>query len=289
MCLQETKAHLDQLPAALKDIEGYHSFFSTPERKGYSGVGLYTKTKPESVSFGLAVEEYDKEGRVLVADYGRFVLINIYFPNGQSSGERLQYKMEFYDHFLEFVEKIKASGKGIVLCGDLNTAHTEIDLARPEPNKGTSGFLPIEREWMDKFISHGYKDTFRMFNQEPENYTYWDQMTRARDRNVGWRIDYFFVDDAFSAQVTNAYILADVMGSDQHPTKIVLKYPPSGPKINLPPPASTCFRAPTLTGAMSASPARSAATRVASSGTDRKSKKVKFTLLSSYRPLAGWK
>ncbi|MCH2516708.1 MAG: exodeoxyribonuclease III, partial [Dehalococcoidia bacterium] len=171
MCLQETKAHLDQLPAALKEIEGYHSFFSTPEKKGYSGVGLYTKTEPEQVSFGLGVEEFDKEGRVLVADYGRFVLINIYFPNGQSSSERLQYKMEFYDHFLEFVEKIKASGKSIVLCGDLNTAHTEIDLARPEPNKGTSGFLPIEREWMDKFISHGYKDTFRMFNQEPENYT----------------------------------------------------------------------------------------------------------------------
>ena len=220
MCLQETKAHLDQLPAALKEIEGYHSFFSTPERKGYSGVGLYTKTEPEQVSFGLGVEEFDKEGRVLVADYGRFVLINIYFPNGQSSSERLQYKMEFYDHFLEFVEKIKASGKGIVLCGDLNTAHTEIDLARPEPNKGTSGFLPIEREWMDKFISHGYKDTFRMFNQEPENYTYWDQMTRARDRNVGWRIDYFFVDDAFSSQVTNAYILADVMGSDHCPVGI---------------------------------------------------------------------
>ena len=115
MCLQETKAHLDQLPAGLKEIEGYHSFFSTPERKGYSGVGLYTKTEPEQVSFGLGVEEFDKEGRVLVADYGRFVLINIYFPNGQSSSERLQYKMEFYDHFLEFVEKIKASGKGIVL------------------------------------------------------------------------------------------------------------------------------------------------------------------------------
>ena len=168
----------------------------------------------------MGVEEFDKEGRVLVADYVRFVLINIYFPNGQSSSERLQYKMEFYDHFLEFVEKIKASGKGIVLCGDLNTAHTEIDLARPEPNKGTSGFLPIEREWMDKFISHGYKDTFRMFNQEPENYTYWDQMTRARDRNVGWRIDYFFVDDAFSSQVTNAYILARVMGSDHCPVGI---------------------------------------------------------------------
>ena len=220
LCLQETKAHENQLPDSLKAIEGYRSYFSTPERKGYSGVGLYTKTEPVQVTYGFGVEKFDREGRVIVADYGQFVLLNIYFPNGQSSAERLQYKMEFYDHFLEFVEKIKASGKGIVLCGDLNTAHTEIDLARPEPNKGTSGFLPIEREWMDKFISHGYKDTFRMFNQEPENYTYWDQMTRARDRNVGWRIDYFFVDDAFSSQVTNAYILADVMGSDHCPVGI---------------------------------------------------------------------
>ena len=204
MCLQDTKAHPDRLPAALKEIDGYHSFFSTPERQGYSGVGIYTKIEPENVSYGLGVEEYDKEGRVLVADYGRFVLISIYFPNGYSSSERLQYKMEFFDHFLEFVEKIKTSGTGIVICGDFNTAHTEKDMARPKPNEGSSGFLPIEREWMDRFISHGYRDTFRMFNQEPGNYIHWDQITRARarardrDRNVGVRPDYIFVDDAFS-------------------------------------------------------------------------------------------
>ena len=223
MCLQETKAHLDQLPAALKEIEGYHSFFSTPERKGYSGVGLYTKTEPEQVSFGLGVEEYDKEGRVLVADYGRFVLINIYFPNGQSSEERLDYKMEFYDHFLKFVEKIKASGKCIVLCGDLNTAHKPIDLARPKANEHTSGFLLKEREWMDEFISYGYQDTFREFDKEPGKYSYWDLQSRARERNVGWRIDYFFVDDAFSSQVTDAYILADVMGSDHCPVGVDIR------------------------------------------------------------------
>ena len=220
MCLQETKAHLDQLPAALKEVEGYHSYFSTPERKGYSGVAIYTKTEPESVSFGLGVEEYDKEGRVLVADYGRFVLINIYFPNGRSSNERLRYKMDFYKHFLNFVDDIKASGKGIVLCGDLNTAHKKIDLAQPELNEGTSGFLPIEREWMDKFISHGYEDTFRISNPDPGNYTWWDMRTRARDRDLGWRIDYFFVNDVFSDQVEKAYILADEMGSDHCPIGI---------------------------------------------------------------------
>ena len=220
MCLQETKAHLDQLPAAVKEIAGYHSYFSTPERKGYSGVALYTKTEPESVSFGLGVEKYDKEGRVLTADYGRFVLINIYVPNGHSSNERLDYQMEFYDHFLVFVENIKTSGKGIVVCGDFNTPHTNIDTARPEANETGSGFLPIEREWMDRFISHGYRDTFRMFNQESGNYTYWDQKTRARDRNVGWRTDYVFVGYAFAVQVMDAYILADVMGSDHCPVGI---------------------------------------------------------------------
>lgn len=220
LCLQETKAHLDQLPAALKDIEGYHSFFSTPERKGYSGVALYSRTEPEQVSFGLGIEEFDREGRVLIADYGRFVLFNIYFPNGQSSTDRLQYKMEFYDAFLECVEKLKEEGRSIVLCGDLNTAHKEIDLARPKANENTSGFLPKERAWLDKFMAHGYVDIFRTFNQEPEQYTYWDQMTRARDRNVGWRIDYFFVDDAFAEKIKGAYIFPDVMGSDHCPVGI---------------------------------------------------------------------
>ena len=220
LCLQETKAHWDQLPAALKDIEGYHPFFSTPERKGYSGVALYSKTEPQDVNFGFGVEKFDREGRVLRADYGRFVLFNIYFPNGQSSAERLEYKMEFYATFLEEVEKLKGQGRSIVLCGDLNTAHKEIDLARPKANENTSGFLLQERAWMDEFIAHGYLDTFRMFNQQPEQYTYWDQMSRARARNVGWRIDYFFVDQGFAQEIKGAYIFPDVMGSDHCPVGI---------------------------------------------------------------------
>ena len=220
LCLQETKAHWDQLPAALKDIEGYHPFFSPPERKGYSGVALYSKTEPQDVNFGFGVEKFDREGRVLRADYDRFVLFNIYFPNGQSSAERLEYKMEFYATFLEEVEKLKGQGRSIVLCGDLNTAHKEIDLARPKANENTSGFLPQERAWMDEFIAHGYLDTFRMFNQQPEQYTYWDQMSRARARNVGWRIDYFFVDQGFAQEIKGAYIFPDVMGSDHCPVGI---------------------------------------------------------------------
>ena len=220
LCLQETKAHEDQLPGSLKAIEGYRSYFSTPERKGYSGVALYTKTEPVQVTYGFGVEKFDREGRVIVADYGQFVLLNIYFPNGQSSAERLQYKMEFYDVFQEFVNRLTSQGKSVVVCGDLNTAHKEIDLARPKANEKTSGFLPEERAWVDKFLSHGYVDTLRIYNQQPDQYSYWDQMSRARDRNVGWRIDYFFVSEGFADRVKAAHIHPDVMGSDHCPVGI---------------------------------------------------------------------
>jgi len=219
MCLQETKAHEEQLPEEIRSISGYNSYFSTPEKKGYSGVGLYTKKAPENVQFGFG-DRFDSEGRTIIADFGDFVLFNIYFPNGKRSAERLQYKMDFYDAFLAYAEKTKKSGKHVVVCGDVNTAHKEIDLARPKENVKVSGFLPEERAWMDEFLGKGYKDTLRIFNQEPGNYSYWDQMTKARDRNVGWRIDYFFVDQGFTDRLTGAFILSDVMGSDHCPVGI---------------------------------------------------------------------
>ena len=219
LCLQETKAHEEQLPEEVKSVAGYTSYFSTPEKKGYSGVGLYTKKEPESVQFGFG-DQFDSEGRTIIADYGDFVLFNIYFPNGRSRADRLKYKMEFYDAFLDFAERTRQQGKNIVVCGDYNTAHKEIDLARPKENANVSGFLPQERAWIDEFLDHGYKDTLRIFNQEPENYSYWDMMTRARDRNVGWRIDYFFVDQVFAERLTDAFILPDVMGSDHCPVGI---------------------------------------------------------------------
>jgi exodeoxyribonuclease-3 len=220
LCLQETKADQSQLPEGLSLVEGYYSYFASAERKGYSGVALYTRIKPIQVTLGFGVDAVDKEGRVIIADYGQFVLCNIYFPNGRSSQERLAYKMRFYDAFLEFVDKVRDAGRAVVVCGDVNTAHREIDLARPKANEGTSGFLPEERAWVDKFLSHGYVDTFRMFNDQPGQYTYWDQMTRARDRNVGWRIDYFFVNQGFAEQVKAAYIHPEVMGSDHCPIGI---------------------------------------------------------------------
>ncbi len=220
LCLQETKAHESQLPTALKDVEGYRVWFSQPERKGYSGVALYTRQEPRSVSFGLGVERFDSEGRTVVADYDDFVLLGIYFPNGKRSADRLRYKMEFYDAFLDYVDNLRREGRNVVVCGDVNTAHKEIDLARPKENEKISGFLPEERAWMDKFFDHGYVDTFRQFNQEPGNYSWWDQMTRARDRNVGWRIDYFFADSDLAPRLTDAFILPDVTGSDHCPVGI---------------------------------------------------------------------
>ncbi|MDA0265118.1 MAG: exodeoxyribonuclease III [Chloroflexi bacterium] len=219
LCLQETKAHAEQLPDEVKSVAGYTSYFSAPERKGYSGVGLYSKTEPLSVQYGFG-DRFDGEGRTIIADFGDFVLYDIYFPNGRRSADRLKYKMDFYDAFLAHFEMTKQSGKHVVVCGDLNTAHKEIDLARPKENVKVSGFLPEERAWMDEFVSRGYTDTLRVFNQDPDNYSYWDQMTRARDRNVGWRIDYFFVDQDFASKLTGAFILSDVMGSDHCPVGI---------------------------------------------------------------------
>ncbi len=220
LCLQETKASEDQLASALKNIPGYDSYFASAERKGYSGVAIYTKPPPAQVTSTFSVESFTKEGRVLAADYGEFTLLNVYFPNGKSSKDRLKYKMDFYDDFLDFADGIKNGGKNVVICGDVNTAHKEIDLARPKANETTSGFLPEERAWIDKLLALGYVDTLRMFNQQPEQYSYWDQMSRARERNVGWRIDYFFVNEAFAGRVKNAFILPEVMGSDHCPVGI---------------------------------------------------------------------
>ncbi len=225
LCLQESKLSPNQVPPELRPVEGYHLYLSSAERKGYSGVMLYTKVEPLKVQYGFGQPEFDSEGRSIIADYGHFVLLNIYFPNGRSSQERLDYKMRFYDAFLAYVEGLKAQGRRIVVCGDVNTAHKEIDIARPKENEKTSGFLPIERAWMDRLVACGYVDTFRMFNQDPGQYTWWDTISRARERNVGWRIDYFFVDKGFQPQVESAFILPDVVGSDHCPVGLALRMP----------------------------------------------------------------
>jgi len=222
LCLQETKAQPEQLDADLLEPEGYHAFWNYPERKGYSGVVVYTREKPENITYDLGDISLDIEGRVIVAEYPGFTLMNIYFPNGKRDHERLDYKMVFYDVFLKYADELRTQGKKLIICGDVNTAHKEIDLARPRANSTVSGFLPIEREWIDKFVSHGYVDTFRIFNKEPNQYSWWDMKSGARARNVGWRIDYFYVSEDLLTSLTGAFIMPDIMGSDHCPIGITL-------------------------------------------------------------------
>lgn len=223
LCIQETKTTRKQFPNDIKTVDGYKLYISEAVKKGYSGTATYSIMEPVNVEYGFGVEKFDLEGRIIISYYGDFVLFNIYFPNGKMSPDRLQYKMDFYDTFLDYADKLKDEGRNIIICGDVNTAHKDIDLAHPKENSKISGFLPIERAWMDKFFSHGYIDTFREFNKESEQYTWWSYRTRARERNIGWRLDYFFVNKEFIDRVENSYILYDVMGSDHCPVGIDIK------------------------------------------------------------------
>jgi len=225
VCFQETKCEPDQLDDATRNLKGYHSYFSfSKKRKGYSGVGIYSKIEPDKVEYGMGIPEFDDEGRILVLYFTNFmnlknlVLINGYFPNGGSGPDRLKYKLEFYYAFLKYINKLKKSGKNVIFCGDINTAHTEIDLARPRENRENTGFLPIERAWIDKVIKNDWVDIFRYLYPDTKNvYTYWDQKTRARERNVGWRIDYFFTNQSFLKNIKSFKTMSDYYGSDHCP------------------------------------------------------------------------
>lgn len=222
VCVQEIKAQEDQLDMAIRNPEGYFVYFNPAERKGYSGVATFTKQEPLSVEKGFGVDRFDSEGRVLTTEFEDFFLLNIYFPNGQRDGERLKYKMDFYEETMRYVDMLKKTGKEVITLGDYNTAHKEIDLARPKENANRSGFLPIECAWLDKWVESGQIDIFREFNSEPDQYTWWDQKTRARERNVGWRIDYHFITEGLRERVKDAKIMADVMGSDHCPISLEL-------------------------------------------------------------------
>jgi exodeoxyribonuclease-3 len=223
LAIQETKCHPDQLDPELRQPEGYHAYWAFAKRKGYSGVALFTVQEPRSIQVGLGIPEYDREGRTIVADYGDFTLIAAYFPNGSRDHSRVPFKMAYKHDFLAFCNDLIAAGKSVIFCGDINTAHREIDLARPKQNQNTTGFLPEERAWIDEVISQGYVDTFRSLNPEREGaYSWWSYIGRARDRNVGWRLDYFFVSPDLVPRVASAGIHADVLGSDHCPVSLTL-------------------------------------------------------------------
>ncbi len=225
LCIQESRAEEHQLPKALAQPEGYHGYWNACQRKkGYSGTALLARDAPLNVEFGLGIEEFDQEGRTIVAQYPTFTLLNCYFPNGGRDQARVPFKMAFYEAFLEKCEQLRARGHKIIFCGDVNTSHREIDLARPKPNMKNTGFLPEERAWIDRVLKVGYVDTFRHFYPDLEGqYTWWSVPTRARERNVGWRLDYVFVAREILDRVTDAFILAEVTGSDHCPVGIHLR------------------------------------------------------------------
>ncbi len=223
LCLQETKAHSDQLDHEILNFEDYKSYWNPAEKKGYSGVAIYTQHEPIRTVLGLNSLYFDGEGRVIEMEFESFILFNVYFPNGGRGPERIKYKLDFYAELFKRAEQLRLEKKNIIICGDYNTAHKEIDLARPKENAKTSGFLPEERAWIDNIVELGYVDTFREQNPDPNWYTYWDAFTRARERNAGWRIDYFFASAESMNRVSKSLIHMDVMGSDHCPIELQLQ------------------------------------------------------------------
>ncbi len=217
--MQEIKSKINQLSMELFQPAGYFAYFNPAQRPGYSGVAVYTKKEALSVKYGIGIDKFDCEGRIIELDFGDFVYFNIYFPNGGSGDERLKYKLEFYEEFLKYLDNLRKNGKkNFVIAGDYNTAHKEIDLARPKDNENISGFMPCERVWIDKYINEGLVDSFRYFHPDKsEIYSWWSFRTAARNRNIGWRIDYQMVSDDLMKYVKNADIMTHIMGSDHCP------------------------------------------------------------------------
>lgn len=220
--IQETKCQPDQLPVELENPKGYYSDYHSAIKKGYSSVAVFTKKKPIQIFKKIGIEEFDNEGRIIGVEFENFITFGVYFPNGQQSDDRLNYKLRFYQSFFDYCKEIKSFyKKPILISGDFNTAHKEIDLARPKENQDVSGFLPIEREWLDKVVDeYNYFDTFRMFNTQADQYSWWTYRANARARNIGWRIDYIFASDDAKSMIQDAFILQKVMGSDHCPVGI---------------------------------------------------------------------
>lgn len=226
--IQETKIQPAQITDEIRTIEGYESWWACSRvKKGYSGVAVYSRIKPLSVKTDFGTGIFDDEGRVIEMDFGDFVFFNVYFPNGQMNEERLRYKLDFYETLFRYTSELKKSGRSIVVAGDYNTAHNEIDLKHPKANENNSGFLRIERDWMDRIIQDGYIDTFRALYPDTVRYSWWTYRSGARKNNAGWRIDYFFAtDDMFkNNQITEAFIDNDIHGSDHCPVGLVIDYP----------------------------------------------------------------
>lgn len=224
ICLQEIKAHKENVAFHLIEELGFETYWCPAEKKGYSGVAIFSKIKPDDVAYGCHMEQSNTEGRIIRADFGDITLINAYFPSGTSGEIRQTYKYQWLDEFFDYVNELRKQRPKLIICGDYNIAHKEIDIHDPKGNKNTTGFLPEERAWMDKFLSNGYIDTFRHFNKEPHHYSWWSQrFPSVRLNNKGWRIDYISVTDALEPQLMHAAIYPDVKHSDHCPVFLEIK------------------------------------------------------------------
>ncbi len=221
-CFQEIKADAQSIPEDVTNLEGYEKFFYSAKKKGYAGTAILTKLKPLNVVYGIGDEIFDDEGRVIILEFEDFFLVNAYFPNSQHDLKRLDFKLKFDKEIQEYLNELKAK-KDVVLCGDFNVAHKEIDIANPKQNEGNAGFTPEEREWMSEFLNDGYVDTFRMFTKDGGHYTWWTYRFKARERNIGWRIDYFVVNEKMKEKVKRSVILSDVLGSDHAPIQLQME------------------------------------------------------------------
>ena len=223
LCFQETKLQLDQITEEQASLEGYSSVWHSAERKGYSGVVTFSKPEPVDTEKGIGIKEFDVEGRVIRSQYEDYFLYNIYFPNGGQENKRVPYKLSFYEKLLEICDRLHQDGKNIIITGDFNTAHNEIDLKNPKSNEKNTGFLPEEREWIDLYLKHGFVDAFRELHPEREEYTWWTYRFNARKNNAGWRLDYFLVSEKYMKFVEDVIIHSNIMGSDHCPVSLILK------------------------------------------------------------------
>lgn len=223
ICLQEIKAMSEQVPVELFEEEGYNHYWFSAQKKGYSGVAILAKKTPDKLTYGMNIEKYDFEGRFLRADYGDISVVSVYHPSGTTE-ERQEFKMQWLDYFYEYIQDLKKQRSQLIICGDYNICHKPIDIHDPIRNKNSSGFLPEEREWISKFIDSGFIDSFRYFNKEPHNYTWWSYRARAREKNLGWRIDYNMVSENLESKMKRAAILNKAMHSDHCPVLVEIDF-----------------------------------------------------------------
>jgi exodeoxyribonuclease-3 len=224
VCFQETKAQPDQIPVEEFEAMGYHHYWFSAAKKGYSGVGILSRVKPDHVDFGLNIQQYDDEGRVIMAHYGTYTVMSVYHPSGTTGEIRQGFKMRWLEDFLAYAVRLRETRPNLVIAGDFNICHKPIDIHDPIRNATSSGFLPEEREWLTRYLDCGFIDSFRYFNQEPHNYTWWSFRAGARSRNLGWRIDYQMVTPSLSGKLMRAAILPQAMHSDHCPTLLEIDF-----------------------------------------------------------------